>query len=56
MIGQDVRLRESDKVNHLLFMDDLELFGKHTFSTDIGMEFGIKECGVLVLNITWKNC
>ena len=52
--------RES-KINHLLFMDDLKLFGKsyeqidtlvqtvHTFSTDIGMEFGIKKCGMLVL-------
>ena len=42
-------------------MDDLRLFGKsyeqiaslvqtvHTFSIDIGMEFGIKKCGVLVL-------
>ena len=49
------------KINHLLFMDDLKLFGKsyeqidslvqtvHTFSMDIGMEFGIKKCGVLVL-------
>ena len=42
-------------------MDDLKLFGKsyeqidslmqtvHTFTMDIGMEFGIKKCGVLVL-------
>ena len=49
------------KINHLLFMDDLKLFGKsydqidslvktvHTFSTDIGMEFGIKKCGMVVL-------
>ena len=49
------------KINHLLFMDDLKLFGKderqvdslvktvHTFSADIGMEFGIKKCGVLVM-------
>ena len=49
------------QINHLLFMDDLKLFGKsyeqidslvqtvHTFSIDIGMEFGIKKCGVLVL-------
>ena len=41
-------------------MDDLKLLGKsyeeidslmqtaHTFSTDIGMEFGIKKCGMLV--------
>ena len=44
-------------------MDDLKLFGKsyqqidslvqtiHTFSTDIGMEFGIKKCGVLILKV-----
>ena len=42
-------------------MDRLKLFGKsceqidslvptvHTFSTDIGMEFGIKQCGMLIL-------
>ena len=42
-------------------MDDLKLFGKsyeqidflvqtvHTFGKDIGMEFGIKKCGMLVL-------
>lgn len=42
-------------INHLLFMDHLKLFGKsyehidllvqtvHTFSTDIGIEFGIKK-------------
>ena len=49
------------RINHLLFMDDLKLFAKsndqnnslvntvYTFSEDIGMEFGIKKCGVLVL-------
>ena len=47
--------------NHLLFMDDLKLFGKneeqidswvrtvHIFSKGIGMEFGIKKCAVLVM-------
>ena len=42
-------------------MDDLKLFGKneeqidslvktvHIFSKDIGMEFGIKKCGMLVM-------
>ena len=47
------------KINHLLFMDDLKLFGKnredveklcevvHKFSTDIGMEFGMDKCAVL---------
>ena len=51
------------QINHLLFMDDLKLFAKsyeqidslvqtvHTFSIDIGMEFGIKKC-----TKTRKNC
>ena len=51
----------SGKVNHLLFMDNLKLFGKdeaqieslvdtvQVVSSDIGMEFGIKKCGVLFL-------
>ena len=58
--GYEWRGREF-KINHLLFMDDLTLFGKsykqidslvqtvHTFSIDIGMEFGIKKSGVLAL-------
>ena len=49
------------KLNDLLFMDDLKLFGKneeqidslvrkvHIFSTDIGMEFGLRKCGVVTL-------
>ena len=49
------------RINHLLFMDDLKLFGKnqdqidslvqtvHLFSEDIGMQFGLNKCGVLVL-------
>ena len=49
------------RVNHLMFMDDLKLFGKsndqidsliqtvHLFSKDINMEFGLKKCGILVL-------
>ena len=53
------------KINHLLFTDDLKLFGKsyeqidslvqtvHTFSTDMGMELGINKCGVLVFSKTW---
>ena len=51
--------KEKYKLNHLLFMDDLKLYAKseeqantllrtvHVFNTDIGMEFGIKESGVL---------
>ena len=47
------------KINHLLFMDDLKLYGStmeeveklcsvvHKFSGDIGMEFGMDKCAVL---------
>ena len=46
------------RINHLLFMDDLKLFAKsndqidslvntvYTLSEVIGMEIGIKKCGV----------
>ena len=49
------------KLNHLLYMDDLKLFAKneeqidtlvrtvHVFSSDIGMEFGMKKCGILTM-------
>ena len=49
------------RIKHMLFMDDLKLFGKskrqvkslvnavHAVSDDIGMEFGIKKCGVLIM-------
>ena len=54
-------LKKGEKLNHLLFMDDLKIFTKiepeinrlistvQIISNDIGMEFGIKKCGVLVL-------
>ena len=53
--------RKEFKLNHLLFVDDLKLLGKSddqidslvqtvfTFSEDIGMEFGLKKCGVVIL-------
>ena len=49
------------KINHLLFKYDLKLFGKSddqidslvqtvfTLSENIGMEFGLKKCGVVIL-------
>ena len=49
------------KINNLFFMDDLKVYGKdkaqieslvstvQLISQDIGMEFGIKKCGVVVL-------
>ena len=50
-----------EKINHLLFMDDLKLHAKNekslgshvhsvrVFSDDIDMEFGIDKCATLVL-------
>ena len=58
---------EKKLMNHLLFMDDLKLYGKnkeeldalagvvHKFSTDIRMEFGIDKCAVLVLKTGVKE-
>ena len=47
------------KLNHLLFMDDLKMFAKNeigslvstvqVISQDIGMQFGIKKCGVTIM-------
>ena len=48
-------------MNHLLFMDDLKLYAKdenqldslvntvQIFRLNIGMEFGIGKCGILVM-------
>ena len=50
-----------EKLNHLLFMDDLKLYSRSekgldslvqtvcVFSEDIGMEFGIEKCAMLVM-------
>lgn len=49
------------KINHLFFMDDLKLFAKNDneidslvctvnlISQDIGMQFGVKKCGVVTM-------
>ena len=49
------------KINHLLYMDDLKLYGKGSaeiesltktvfeYSDDIGMEFGISKCATMVM-------
>ena len=49
-----------EKINHLLFMEDLKLYGKSENEikglvstaevSSQGMEFGIKKCGVIVMN------
>ena len=53
--------RSQEKINHLMYMDDITLFAKnekeleiliHTiriYSQDIGMEFGIEKCALLVM-------
>ena len=53
--------RSQEKLNHLMYMDDIKLFTKnekeletliHTIrinSQDIGMEFGIEKCALLVM-------
>ena len=53
--------KKEHRLNHSLFMDDLKLFYKsekqmdtlvrtvHVFSTDIGIEFGMKKCGILTM-------
>ena len=53
--------KEGGSINHLLFMDDLKLFGKDEdeinslvntvsiFSKDIQMEFGLKKCAAIIL-------
>ena len=50
-----------EKINRLLFMNDLKLYSRsekgldslvqtvRVFSGDIGMEFGIRECATLVM-------
>ena len=55
-------LEGGEKINHLLFMGDLQLYGRseneikglvstvEVFSQDIGMEFGIKKSGVIIMD------
>ena len=55
------KLRQGRKVNHLLYMDDLKLYGKNKaeleslvqtvkiFTDDIGMRFGLSKCATLVM-------
>ena len=55
-------LGRGEKINHLLFMDNLKLYGKseneikglvstvQVFSQDIVMEFGIKKGCVIIMN------
>ena len=54
-------LESKEKINHLLFTDDLKLYSQsekgldsllqaaRVFSEDIGMEFGVEKCTMLVM-------
>ena len=53
--------KEGESINHLLFMDDLKLYGSderqietlintvRVFRDDLPMEFGLKKCGLVVM-------
>ena len=49
--------RSQEKINHLMYMYDIKLFAKRTgnpethriYSEDIGKEFGIEKCAMLVM-------
>ena len=53
--------RSQEKINHLMYVDDIKLFAKNEneletlihavkiYSQDIGMEFGIEKCAMLVM-------
>ena len=50
-----------EKINHLMYMDDIKLFAQNEkelepriqtvriYSQDMGMEFGIEKCAILVM-------
>ena len=60
-MGYRLGNEDNNLVSHLLFMDDLKLYGTseemldsliqtvRIFSDDIGMQFGLEKCGILVL-------
>ena len=53
--------RLQEKINHLMYMDDIKLFAKNEkeletlihavriYSQDIGIKFGIEKCAMLVM-------
>ena len=61
MHGRIQLSRLQEKINHLIYMDDIKLFAKnekeletliHTvriYSQDIGMEFGMEKCALLLM-------
>ena len=55
------RSKSQEKINHLMYLDDIKLFAKNEkelktlihgvgmYSQQIGMEFGIEQCAMLVM-------
>ena len=53
--------KSQEKINHLMYMDDIKLFAKNgkdletpiqtgrIYNQDVGMEFGIEKCAMLVM-------
>ena len=56
------RFKSGTTINHLLYMDDIKLYGANeqdidslihftrVFSSDTGMTFGLAKCGRLIVN------
>ena len=60
--------RSQEKINHLMYMEDIKLFAKNEkeletlihairiYSQDIGMEFGREKCAMIVMKRhDWRN-
>ena len=59
--------RSQEKINRLMYMDDIKLFAKNEreletlihavriYSQDIGTEFGIEKCAMLIMKWNWRN-
>ena len=55
--------KSQEKINHLMYMDDIKLFAKNEkefetliqteriYSQDIGMEFGVGKCAMLIPSV-----
>ena len=55
--------KSQEKINHIIYMDDIKRFAKkekeletllhavRIYSQDIGMEFGIENCAILVRKV-----
>ena len=61
------KLSKSQKISHLIYIDDVKLFAKNEkeletlievvriYSQDIGIEFGIEKCATLIMKSGKRN-